>query len=575
MKWRRLLSSAFLLSVINALGGEPWHHPLYLANGGYWPKRVTVTIENPGDAAVAGEPVFVKVPMLAGAGVESVRVCNASGQELLFDARDAGGHLKRRGELAVDDQIVVPAECDAKSKATIYIYASNDEALAVPDFLKAGFMNADFESGREAPDGWKTAETDAKHVATHEKNGGRNDSRCVKVEVAAGAEPTWVKWQQAQIPVTPGRSYRVSGWVKAENVVGRAGWFLHVNGERPMLLAPMLDAGSGTFDWKRVEHTFTVPPTGTNATFGTVLRGTGRAWFDDAEFVALERGPALRATAGPLEELKLHATATGKPQFSREWPVRATVRVLNLTDQPVNDVLVSADLRVARARLRGLPANAAVQVVDPATGQVAATCARLADSVLFSASVPARSGREFHLYFSATRSESATDTLAAYERLVNGPQNLAPNPSFERGTKRPEGWQAPRDAAGKFTARLSDDARLGKHSAEFTVPKGAPQSWIGWRSGAIPIQPGATYLLSAWLKSQGVDGEARLHAHLLGKDGKVAAGGHLSTTPGVSGDADWTRSATTVRAAGDAASIELHLTMNDHGTLRHDGVLLC
>ncbi|MCX7825020.1 MAG: DUF4091 domain-containing protein, partial [Verrucomicrobiae bacterium] len=119
------------------------------------------------------------------------------------------------------------------------------------------------------------------------------------------------------------------------------------------------------------------------------------------------------------------------------------------------------------------------------------------------------------------------------------------------------------------------DARFGRRSAKFTVPADANPNWTGWRSGPIPIQPGASYLLSGWLKSQGVDGEARLHAHLLGKDGKVVRGGFLGTQPGVSADSDWTRSTVTGRAPADAAAIELHLTMNGHGTLRHDGVLLC
>jgi len=201
----------FCVPLAFAAPSAPWHHPLYLANGGYWPQRVAITIDNPTDVAVVGEPVLAKATALAGARIESLRVCNAQGQELLFDARDAGGHVKRTGKFVADDQLVVPAECGAKSAAPIYVYAGNDAALAVPDFLKFGFVNGDFESGGDAPDGWTTVETDQKHVATCEKSGGRGGSRCVKVEVAVGAEPTWVKWHQTQIPVTPGRSYRVSG----------------------------------------------------------------------------------------------------------------------------------------------------------------------------------------------------------------------------------------------------------------------------------------------------------------------------------------------------------------------------
>jgi hypothetical protein len=57
----------------------PWQHPLYLANGGHWPVRMAVTIENPTDTAVAGEPVGVPVDALAGQRAESLRVCDAAG----------------------------------------------------------------------------------------------------------------------------------------------------------------------------------------------------------------------------------------------------------------------------------------------------------------------------------------------------------------------------------------------------------------------------------------------------------------------------------------------------------------
>jgi len=335
-----------------AFAAAPWHHPLSLSNGGYWPLRVAVSIRNNSDVAVAGEPVAVPVGVLAGQRAESLRVCNEAGVELLFDAR-------RTGVFSSNDVVIVPAEVAATSVATVYLYAGNDAALPVPDFLAVRLVNGDFEDGSN---GWSAVETDAQHLASYEKHGGRNRSAGVKVEVAPGAEPTWVKWHQSGIPVTPGRSYRFTGWVRTENVVGEAGWFLHVHGECPMLLNRVLSAGSGTYDWKPVTFSFTAPATARNVTIGTVLRGSGCAWYDDAEFVAVGEQPPLRVTVGPVERLTFRAAQPGEGMV---------VRVLNPTDRPTGDVLVCVDARRCRRgdllfRATGLPARSVSEMRVPA-----------------------------------------------------------------------------------------------------------------------------------------------------------------------------------------------------------------
>ena len=126
---------AFLLLVSAAAAAVPWPHALYLANGGYWPQRVPVTVTNGSAELVAGEPLALPLPSLAGARVEALRVCRADGVELLFDLRDAGGLAKRTGELGAEDKLIVPAECPAHSATTLFVYAGNAEAWAVPDFL--------------------------------------------------------------------------------------------------------------------------------------------------------------------------------------------------------------------------------------------------------------------------------------------------------------------------------------------------------------------------------------------------------------------------------------------------------
>ena len=55
--------------------------------------------------------VELALPALAGAKVDSLRVCQADGLELLFDLREANGQVKRSGILAVEDKLaVVPGQ---------------------------------------------------------------------------------------------------------------------------------------------------------------------------------------------------------------------------------------------------------------------------------------------------------------------------------------------------------------------------------------------------------------------------------------------------------------------------------
>ncbi len=290
----RLLVFVGAISLASAQSAVPWHHPLYLANHGYWPKRVSVTVENDSVRSVAGEAVAVAIPGLAGEPVASLRVCRADGVELLFDLRDAQGRVKRTGAIATTDRLIFPAECAAKSAATVFVYAGNQLAWAVPDFLPAEFMNGDFEHGDNSPDGWMPVQADEQYRLTWTQSGGRDNSRCARTEVAAGAPATWVQWQQSGIPVVPGRTYQLRGWVRAENVAGNAGWYIHVNGEHPQLINRTLNAGSGTYDWKQVTATFTAPTNARNATVGTVLHGTGTAWFDEAEFKVVDSEKTLR-----------------------------------------------------------------------------------------------------------------------------------------------------------------------------------------------------------------------------------------------------------------------------------------
>ena len=136
-------------------------------------------------------------------------------------------------------------------------------------------VNGDVEAGTgDTPSQWKHDQPDATHHATWTDEVAQSGHRALKTVVAQGAQPTWIATRQSGISIVGGARYRVEAWVKASGVQGTAGWYLHVgNATNSMLLAPMLDAGAGTYDWKQVELEFTAPREADRLSLGTVLPG--------------------------------------------------------------------------------------------------------------------------------------------------------------------------------------------------------------------------------------------------------------------------------------------------------------
>ena len=79
----------------------------------------------------------------------------------------------------------------------------------------------------------------------------------------------------------------------------------------------------------------------------------------------------------------------------------------------------------------------------------------------------------------------------------------------------------------------------------------------------MPVRPGATYLLSGWLKAIKLQGSAAIHAHFHDARGALTkSGAMVGTQPAVSGDSDWVNSKGFFQAPPDAATIQVHLTLN-------------
>ncbi len=602
-----------LLALWTASAAAPeWHHPLYLGNGGLWRQRIAVVVRNEGALAMAGTPVAVAVGSgadelaLAGANVAELRVCNERGAEMLFGVTDARGAPFRTGKLQIGAKLTLPVECEPGSEARYYVYFDNPKAWAPPDALEASgdLTNGGVELGDgDAPAGWTHDVGDAAHVASWTTDEARSGRHSLKLQVAEGAEHTWISTRQGGIRLSSGGRYRMTAWVKARDVVGYAGWYIHIgNAANTMMDAPMLSAGDGTFDWKPVSIEFTVPQGADRADLGTVLRGTGVAWFDDVSLERLDSGESYRVRAYAPERLTLAAIGGTDPWPNRiEGAVplfRTPIRVMNLTGAARTGLVAVETSQV----LRRLQVRKAQLSVTLRRGTDVIRTYRLGDSLLFDASVPARSALTAFAYAIPATSVRTSATLgrlpveyapnpavpggvnrtsasvsrADYAALISGSHNLALNPGFEEGDRLPDAWIG--GAEGERPAGAEMDivsgGPFGKRCVRMRIPHASKPAWTGWRQD-VAVKPGRVYLFAAWLRCEDLRGSAQLHVHLRTETGELVKENPMQGVgPAISGTTGWTLVAGTFRTPGDCRMFQMHLTMLATGTLWHDGVLL-
>lgn len=575
------LAAAILLQPAPS-DAQEWHSSLYLGNGGVWRQRIRVTLRNDGDQEAAGTPVALRVGKgdgeadLAGRPASEVRVCDAHGVEMLFAISDPAGRPVTREAIPAGSTLTLPAECPAHGTADYFVYFDNPSAWAVPDFLKAGrgLVNGGVEEGAgDTPVAWVHDTQDDQHRTFWSTEAPHSGKHCLKTVVAEGAEPTWIATRQQGIPIVGGAKYTMRAWVKAQNARGSIGWYIHVGSrENSMLLSPMLLAGEGTYGWKEVTAEFTAPKEATVADLGTVLRGTGTAWFDDVSLECADK-PALSARAAKPEALSLREMGAPAAWPAGAWQHRVPVKVVNVSDKAQDAGLVCVDLAPIAARLRGKMNAAATRVMD---GARAVPHFQVGDLLLFEGGAPAHTARTYYVYLS-TQPGAKTAASLGYAALLASPRNLAKNPSFESGDDQPDAW--PGGAEGQrpagVTMGFDQPGLFGRRCARISIPHDAKPAWTGWRQD-VPVKPGKTYLLGAWLKTEDIrDGSVQLHVHYRNATGELCKSPQMGGAgPALSGTNDWTLLSGIFTMPEDIATFQLHLTMLATGTLWHDGVVL-
>lgn len=159
------------------------------------------------------------------------------------------------------------------------------EAPAAPNLIP----NPSFEEvDGTRPRGWRQERWNGE-VTVRQANVGRTGERCLELVSTKGADIAWA----AEVPVQPFARYRLSGWIKTENVAvgtGR-GALLNIHNLQPAATR----AVTGTADWTLVEVEFDVQDQDTlqlNCLLGGWGLATGRAWYDDLELVQVSQQPA-------------------------------------------------------------------------------------------------------------------------------------------------------------------------------------------------------------------------------------------------------------------------------------------
>lgn len=608
--------------------------------GGDWTRVVPVAVTNQTDADYVERVISLPIAGMKDASVvnafpfvgelaQSLRVCDEQGVEVLFNVTRPDGSFVDKGEIPDGCFLSFPVTVPAGADATYYVFAGNPLAYPNPDRLDEfhkSTTNLDFESGSNAiPDGWIFDGTDAERVLRWVDESPYSGSKCVRCDVVKGLSPSWIAARQTQIAIIPGAKYRFSAYVHAENLDGKCGWYLHLgNRENNMLASPMMTISKPEFGWTRVEHEFTAPENVTLLDFGTVLYGTGTAWYDAASLVRLDAADD-DATASLLpkgvsigEELALTVPPTvgmTLDAFSLDSPIPAGARVATLRVNPNpegGDRLIAFDLSTIETRWGRTLEDGDFTILDHNGRPVAVEYFQ--GKAFFSAELVPGARNLFTVYetdrsniarraiapgrnvanqafpgtmMQGTNAEQSTDEPGVHDGSLSLPQfilerNLLSDGDFENvGANLPDGvgssfesWSHDAPEPG-FSYSLVDAGipELGSRSLRVETTNQAPRRWRGWRR-RVKATPGQTYLIGYAVSCDSEDGSYDMFIHWRHSDGSLAKDAMASLGQPISGKTDWTVRASLRKATADAECAELHLTSQNYGVVSYDSVFI-
>lgn len=164
------------------------------------------------------------------------------------------------------------------------------EAKEARNLLPKPVFNADMgpSAGGWQRRAWKGKEDASWYLTSPSRSGGLSLSIASK----KGTDAAWT----AVVTVEPDTYYKLSGWIKTENVRGAVGALLNIQNMQAVRTNPV----RGTTGWTEVSAVFRTGKQTRleiNCLFGGWGRSTGQAWYDDVALVKLAGAPKAKPEA--------------------------------------------------------------------------------------------------------------------------------------------------------------------------------------------------------------------------------------------------------------------------------------
>jgi DUF1680 family protein/alpha-L-arabinofuranosidase len=182
------------------------------------------------------------------------------------------------------------------------VWLARNESAAEPVRPEGMIRNASFEEAIDnQPVGWKPQTYGGKAEFKYSSDY-RTGNRSVMISSQNGADAGWL----STVTVKPHSRYRLSAWIKTENLVAGSskGALLNLHNLQPT----QTPAVTGTKDWRKVEVEFDTSDNAAvqiNCLFGGWGLAKGKAWFDDVSLELLSTRmmkPAVKIDAGKTAE---------------------------------------------------------------------------------------------------------------------------------------------------------------------------------------------------------------------------------------------------------------------------------
>ncbi len=601
-----ILTFITLFSIFST--ATPWNHDLWLGCGGIWESRCKITVQNQSDAVYTGKNITIQVGSkqgeipLAGAEAAAIRVVNAQNRQLLYSIRTPElSDIIVRGPIPKGATLVAPLVCDAHKSTSLTVYYDNGAAWPLAESLSYQPpvpLNGDFETGDKHPLGWKENQNLPKHKLSLSTESPFSGERCIKQVADPGLELSWSGYTHSGIEIISGANYTVTVRVRTKDLKGDAGWFVHV-GDRAnsMMLNKSAVTKSAVSEWQELIIKFKAPETANQMRMGSLLRGSGTAWFDDLRIESdqPENQPALSIVCAEPEQLKLKREGADAqwietPEGIKNWHFRFPLNILNSPGAPQNkDMLAVVGIDSVTRGLLNPVFRLTMHGKEVETIQ-------LAETLLFKVDSQPGTIQTFYLYvandstktsksvaFSSTLgSDIPSDQLVvtkskevdreSWKKLLHSNLNLIKNPDFEEGDSLPSSWTTSSENKAIHYSKAGKGL-FGDFCAETIVPATEGGNWYGWRQ-TIAVTPGSTYFFGGWMSTENCKASGQLHAHIHPQKGSTATTKFLSAGHNISGTTGWTPMCSSVTIPYDYNTFSLHLTANTTGTMRHDGFFM-